>query len=823
MCGVPYHAVESYIQRLVNKGYKVAVCDQLEDPKLAKGLVKRDITRIVTPGTSMNAQLSENNNYIACVNRIADAIGLAVADITTGEFLVTEIAEEEKLMDELAKFQPSEILVNQELADMQSLSFDSLRDRIKVYVNPYPSFHFQYDRTKDKVLHQFGVLNLEGLGMESMDIGVTAAGALLEYLEETQKRELTHINHVKTYSVADYMVLDAATRRNLELTETLRDKSYHGSLLWVLDQTQTAMGGRLLRKWLEQPLIRKDAIDQRLDCVENFVRDPMLSQELKELLSGIYDMERLMGRVSYGSVNARDLVALKNSLLLLPGIINLLSNTTADRLLQIQKELDPLDDIAGLLDKAISDEPPISLREGGLIKTGYDPEVDRLRSAATDGTSWLAQLEAKEKEATGIKNLKVGYNRVFGYYLEVSKGQTSLVPDRYIRKQTLVNGERYITEELKNIEDTLLGAKDRLEELEYDLFQKIRQTVLGAMGRIQSAANLVAELDSLRSLGDTAYRYQYVRPQILPPGGELVIKEGRHPVVERMLPDNTFIANDTDMNMQDDRIAIITGPNMGGKSTYMRQVAAIVLMAQIGSFVPADSARISIADRIFTRVGASDDLARGQSTFMVEMSEVSNILRHATRNSLLILDEIGRGTSTFDGLSLAWAVVEYISDPKVIGAKTLFATHYHELTQLEGQIKGVRNYSVTIKESGEDFIFLHKIQEGGGDQSYGIEVARLAGLPHWVLKRAHEILADLLGRDIAKNAENIKAKAVDLSEEQMSLFAAEDAEEPKKVPQEHKRNTKEEKVLKDLRELDLNHMTPLQALQKIYEWQSTID
>ena len=823
MCGVPYHAVESYIQRLVNKGYKVAVCDQLEDPKLAKGLVKRDITRIVTPGTSMNAQLSENNNYIACVNRIADAIGLAVADITTGEFLVTEIAEEEKLMDELAKFQPSEILVNQELADMQSLSFDSLRDRIKVYVNPYPSFHFQYDRTKDKVLHQFGVLNLEGLGMESMDIGVTAAGALLEYLEETQKRELTHINHVKTYSVADYMVLDAATRRNLELTETLRDKSYHGSLLWVLDQTQTAMGGRLLRKWLEQPLIRKDAIDQRLDCVENFVRDPMLSQELKELLSGIYDMERLMGRVSYGSVNARDLVALKNSLLLLPGIINLLSNTTADRLLQIQKELDPLDDIAGLLDKAISDESPISLREGGLIKTGYDPEVDRLRSAATDGTSWLAQLEAKEKEATGIKNLKVGYNRVFGYYLEVSKGQASLVPDRYIRKQTLVNGERYITEELKNIEDTLLGAKDRLEELEYDLFQKIRQTVLGAMGRIQSAANLVAELDSLRSLGDTAYRYQYVRPKILPPGGELVIKEGRHPVVERMLPDNTFIANDTDMNMQDDRIAIITGPNMGGKSTYMRQVAAIVLMAQIGSFVPADSARISIADRIFTRVGASDDLARGQSTFMVEMSEVSNILRHATRNSLLILDEIGRGTSTFDGLSLAWAVVEYISDPKVIGAKTLFATHYHELTQLEGQIKGVRNYSVTIKESGEDFIFLHKIQEGGGDQSYGIEVARLAGLPHWVLKRAHEILADLLGRDIAKNAENIKAKAVDLSEEQMSLFAAEDAEEPKKVPQEHKRNTKEEKVLKDLRELDLNHMTPLQALQKIYEWQSTID
>lgn len=835
MCGVPYHSVENYIQRLVNKGYKVAICEQMEDPKLAKGLVKRAVTRIVTPGTTMNAQLSESNNYIMAVNRVEDSIGLAVTDITTGEFLVTEVNEEDKLWDEMVKFAPTEVLVNQEILDMQSLDFDKVKGRLpgghELYVNSYPPFHFQYPRCKEEVLHQFGVINLEGLGMENMDMAVTCAGALLEYLEETQKRELSHINQVKTYSLQDYMVLDIATRRNLELTETLRDKSYRGSLLWVLDQTQTAMGGRMLRKWLEQPLIHKEAIDERLDAVGNLVDDPMLMEELKELLSAIYDMERLMGRVSYGSANARDMVALRTSLEQIPAIKTRMQDLQAPLFHKLYEQMDDLSDITDLLERAIDDEPAISLREGGLIKSGYNEELDHLRSAATEGKTWLATLEASEKEKTGIKNLKVGYNRVFGYYLEVSKGQTNLVPDRYIRKQTLVNGERYITEELKNIEDTLLGAKEKSEEMEYDLFVKVRTEVGQAMTRIQKTADSIARLDAIRSLAETAYRNHYVRPDIQLAGGDIRIKDGRHPVVEKMLPEGSFITNDTELNMTSDRVAIITGPNMGGKSTYMRQVAVITLMAQMGSFVPASSAVISIADRIFTRVGASDDLSGGQSTFMVEMSEVSNILRHATSSSLLILDEIGRGTSTFDGLSLAWAVVEYVADPKVIGAKTLFATHYHELTQLEGQIPGVRNYSVTIKESGEDVIFLHKIRKGGADQSYGIEVARLAGLPRWVLNRAQEILDDLLGRDIAKKAENIKARQVEAS--QMSLFGAAEekgegtegetlSEASSSGKADSSLNSRERKVLSQLKSLDLNHMTPMEALQKLYELQGKL-
>ena len=827
MCGVPYHAAEVYIQRLVQRGYKVAICEQVEDPKLAKGLVKREITRIVTPGTTMNAELpAENNNYIVSVDRVEDAIGLAVCDVTTGEFLVTEFEEEEKLIGELGKFKPSEMLINQEIEDMKSLRIDQIREHLHIYVNPYGAYHYQYERCKETVLRHFRMLNLEGLGLEGMELGVTAAGALLEYLTETQKRELTHINHLRTYSVQDFMVLDMATRRNLELTETLRDKSYRGSLLWVLDHTQTAMGGRLLRKWLEQPLIRKAAIDERLDCVENLVNDPMLSTELKEMLSGIYDMERLMGRISYGSANARDLIALKTSLKALPGIKLVLQDLEAKGFRSIENELDTLEDIAALLEASIQEDPPISVREGDLIKTGYNELVDRYRSAATDGKQWLADLEAREKQATGIKNLKVGYNRVFGYYIEVSKGQTSMAPDRYIRKQTIVNGERYITEELKEIEDTLLGAKEKGEALEYDLFCEIRKTVFDAMARVQKSADQIARLDALRSLADTAYRYHYTKPAILPPGGKIVIREGRHPVVEQMLPEGTFIANDTDLNMTSERVAIITGPNMGGKSTYMRQVAAITLMAQIGSFVPAESAEISIADRIFTRVGASDDLARGQSTFMVEMSEVSNILRHATANSLLILDEIGRGTSTFDGLSLAWAVVEYISDPKIIGAKTLFATHYHELTQLEGQLGGVRNYCVAIKESGEDFIFLHKIYAGGSDQSYGIEVARLAGLPTWVLNRSREILRELLGRDIVKKAENITAKTVNASEalSQMTLFEEPETKSYGRGRKGEKSLTLSEKEIIDaLKEADINNLTPLEAMQMLYDWKSRLE
>ncbi len=814
MCGVPYHAAETYIQRLVQKGYKVAICEQMEDPRLAKGLVKREITRIVTPGTTMNENLpGDNNNYILSINRVEDAIGLAVCDITTGEFLVTEFEEEEKLLDEIAKFKPSEILVNQDISDMMNIDLAKVSEQMGIFLDYFPAYHYQYLRCKETVLRQFHVLQLEGLGLENAELGVTAAGSLLEYLTDTQKRQLTHINQLRTYSVQDYMLLDMSTRRNLELTETLRDKSYKGSLLWVLDHTQTAMGGRRLRKWLEQPLIRKESIDLRLGCVEALVDDPMLSAELKEMLSGIYDMERLMGRISYGSANARDMVALRESLKALPSIRILLQDLQPEGYRSIEKELDPLEDIADLLERAINDEPPVSVREGGIIKAGYNEQVDRFRSAATDGKQWLANLEAKEKENTGIKTLKVGYNRVFGYYIEVSKGQLGAVPDRFIRKQTLVNGERFITEELKEIEDTLLGAKEKGEALEYDLFCEVREAVSQAMFRIQQSADAVADLDAIRSLADTAYRYGYVKPEILPPGGPIDIRDGRHPVVEQMLPENSFIANDTLMDQEDERIAIITGPNMAGKSTYMRQVAAICLMAQIGSYVPAVSARISIADRIFTRVGASDDLARGQSTFMVEMSEVSNILRHATRNSLLILDEIGRGTSTFDGLSIAWAVVEYISDPKVIGAKTLFATHYHELTQLEGQLKGVKNYCVTIKENGDSVVFLHKIQRGSGDQSYGIEVAKLAGLPHWVLDRAHSILAELLGRDVVKKASEIKVvQSVDPMQENLfdSVSEASPAADGSR------------QVVEELKNLDVNRLTPLEAMQLIYDWQQKL-
>lgn len=815
MCGVPYHSAESYIQRLIQKGYKVAICEQMEDPKLAKGIVKREITRIVTPGTNMNAEAIEQdrNNYILSVNRVEDVIGVAVADISTGEFLVTEFKEEEKFMDEMAKFRPSELLVNEDLRNMQSFDFDRLARLYSIYINSYESYHYQWERCRDTILQHFKVLSLEGLGLGEMPLATTAAGALLEYLVETQKRDLTHISRIDTYSVQQYMMLDAATRRNLELTETMRDKSRRGSLLWILDYTKTAMGGRLLRKWLEQPLVVQEQIEERQIAVENLVEDPMLSEELKESLNGIYDMERLMGKISYGSAGARDLIALKNSLACLPAIRTLLEDLSAPYFTALASEMDTLEDLHELLETSIYEEPPITIREGHLIKEGYNETVDTLRRASVDGQTWLMELEAKEKELTGIKNLRVGYNRVFGYYIEVSKSNIPLVPDRYIRKQTLSTGERYITEELKKIEDTLLGAQDKVVELEYQLFVEIRQKMADQMVRIQKTADQVAAVDVLRSLAEAAFRNQYVKPKMLQgKKGILSIREGRHPVVEKMLGEEPFIANDTYLDNKDDRIAIITGPNMAGKSTYMRQVAVIQLMAQIGSFVPAAAAELSIVDRIFTRVGASDDLARGQSTFMVEMSEVSNILRHATSKSLLILDEIGRGTSTFDGLSIAWAVVEYISDKKIIGAKTLFATHYHELTQLEGQLAGVKNYCVAIKENGEDVIFLRKIYRGSGDQSYGIEVAKLAGLPEWVVTRSREILGDLLDKDIAKRASQIKAKSHVKKEEtveltQLSLFGE---------------NDKNQEVLEELRNLKVMEMTPMEAMNVLYKLQQQI-
>ena len=806
MCGVPYHAIEGYLQKLVAKGYKVAICEQMEDPKLAQGLVKREVTRIVTPGTNINSDSVEEkrNNYIMSVNRTCDRMGIAVCDITTGEFAVTEFEEEEKFWDEVAKYRPAEMIVNEE--NMGSLDQERLKKAYQVFVNPYGAHHFRLERCEEVLRHHFRVHSLEGLGMTEMPLSVTASGALMDYLTETQKRDLTHITHISTYSLQQYMMLDSATRRNLELTQTMRDKSRQGSLLWVIDYTRTAMGGRLLRKWIEQPLIDRGQIQRRLDAVECFVSDMILSEELKEILSQIYDIERLMGRISYGSAGARDLLALKQSIGALPDIRAILKVLRAPYFEEMEHNFDDLSDLYELLDQAVYEEPPVTLREGRLIKEGYSAEVDRLRRADVDGKTWLAKIEAREREATGIRTLKVGFNRVFGYYLEVSKSFINQVPDTYIRKQTLANGERYITEELKNLEDTILGAKEKLVALEYELFTQIRQQLAGEMLRIQQSAAIIAELDALRSLGETAVTNHYVKPVITTDKkGALEIVKGRHPVVERMMSQEAFIPNDTYLDNKDDRIAIITGPNMAGKSTYMRQVAVICLLAQIGSFVPAQSARLAVVDRIFTRVGASDDLAGGQSTFMVEMAEVSNILRHATSSSLLILDEIGRGTSTYDGLSIAWAVVEYISDKKTIGAKTLFATHYHELTELEGQLDGVHNYCVAIKESGEDIVFLRKIQKGCGDRSYGIEVAKLAGLPNWVVRRSQEILKELLQNNVNANSQaaiQARSEVVD-SAFQMSLFGRDDP--------------KQEELLDKLKNLKVLEMTPLQALQVLYE------
>ena len=809
MCGVPYHAIEGYLQKLVSKGYRVAICEQMEDPKLAQGLVKREVTRIVTPGTNINSEHVEEkrNNYIMSVNRTCDRLGIAICDITTGEFFVTEFEEEDKFWDEVAKYRPSEIIINEENAG--GIDIERLKKSYEIFVNLYGAHHFRLERCEDVLKHHFHVHSMEGLGMSELPLSVTAAGALLDYLVETQKRDLSHISRISTYSLKQYMMLDSATRRNLELTQTLRDKSRQGSLLWVIDYTRTAMGGRLLRKWTEQPLIDKEQIEKRLDAVECFVEDMILSEELKESLEQIYDMERLMGRIAYGNAGARDLLALKQSLRALPGIRSILELLKAPLYEEMAKDFDELKDLCDLLERSIYEEPPITLREGRLIKEGFHAEVDKLRHADVDGKSWLAQLEAKEKEATGIRTLKIGYNRVFGYYLEVSKSFMNEVPDRYIRKQTLANGERYITEELKTLEDTILGAKEKLVALEYDLFVQVRTQVAEQLVRVQDTAGKIAQLDALRSLGEAAVANHYVKPRFVSDKkGTIEIIKGRHPVVERMMKGEAFIPNDTLLDNREDRIAIITGPNMAGKSTYMRQVAVICLMAQMGSYVPAESARLSVVDRIFTRVGASDDLAGGQSTFMVEMAEVSNILRHATSSSLLILDEIGRGTSTYDGLSIAWAVVEYISDKKTIGAKTLFATHYHELTELEGQLEGVHNYCVAIKESGEDIVFLRKIQRGCGDRSYGIEVAKLAGLPAWVVHRAQEILKELLSNSVntgSGTAIQAKSEVAD-NAFQMSLFGHDDP--------------KQEELIERLKNLKVLEMTPMQALQTLYELNS---
>ena len=817
MCGVPFHAVDGYLNKLVSKGYKVAICEQLEDPKQAKGLVKRDVIRVVTPGTNLDAQaLDESrNNYLMCIVCMEDRYGLSVADISTGEYLVTELDSEKKLLDEINKFSPSEIICNHSFY-VSGVDIEDMKERLHISVFSLDSWYFDDALCARNLMEHFHVSSLSGLGLDAFSCGIIAAGALLQYLIETQKTSIANLTALTPYSISKYMVLDSSTRRNLELCETLREKNKRGSLLWVLDKTKTAMGARMLRRYLEQPLIEKEEIMQRLDAVEELKDNAITREELREYLNPVYDLERLISRVSYQTANPRDLVAFKTSLSMLPHIKHIMKSLQSPLLVQLQEEMDELADLFALVDTAIVDEPPISIRDGGFIKEGYNEEVDRLRHAKTEGKSWLAKLEAEEREKTGIKTMKVKYNKVFGYYLEVTNSYKDMVPDYYTRKQTLTNAERYITPELKELEETILGSEDKLTALEYDLYVGVRGKIADEILRIQKTAHAIAGVDVFASLALVAERGNYVKPSINEKG-VLDIKNGRHPVVEKMIPNDMFIANDTYLDNGKSRISIITGPNMAGKSTYMRQTALIVLMAQIGSFVPADAAKIGLVDRIFTRVGASDDLASGQSTFMVEMTEVANILRNATRNSLLILDEIGRGTSTFDGLSIAWAVVEYISNPKLLGAKTLFATHYHELTELEGKLPGVNNYCIAVKENGDDIVFLRKIIQGGADKSYGIQVAKLAGVPDMVIERAKELAEELTNADItvhvqggdaegqkARKAKTQKYDQVDM--DQMSLFDT----------------VSDSDVLKELQELEVSTMTPLDALNTLYRLQNKL-
>ena len=817
MCGVPYHAVDVYLNKLVAKGYKVAICEQAEDPKQAKGIVKREVIRIVTPGTNLSQQALDEgrNNYLMCLVYDNNQFGLAITDISTGDFYTTEVATLKELYDEIHRFSPSEIICNDSFY-MSGASLDDFKDRLHVSVSTLDTWYMDEAVSVQKIKEHFKVASLDGLGLTDFPSGTLAVGALLLYLYETQKNTLDNLTKITPYRSGGYMIIDSATNRNLELIETLREKQKKGSLLWVLDKTKTAMGARLMRNWIEQPLIEKKKITARQDAVEELYNDMITREEIREYLNAVYDLERLVTRISYRTANPRDLIAFKTSLGMIPPVKQLLSQAKSAELKEIDERMDCLEDIYDLIEKSIQDEPPIMIREGGMIKEGYNEDVDKFRLSRTEGKTWLAELEAREKEKTGIKNLRVRYNKVFGYYLEVTNSYKELVPEDWTRKQTLANAERYITPELKELEDMILGAEDKLAALEYDLDCEVRDSIGEQVVRIQETAKAIAHLDVLASLSCVAQSNDYVRPSINTKG-VIDIQGGRHPVVEKMNNNQMFIDNDTYLDNKNHRISIITGPNMAGKSTYMRQSALIVLMAQIGSFVPAKSANIGIVDRIFTRVGASDDLASGQSTFMVEMTEVANILRNATSRSLLILDEIGRGTSTFDGLSIAWAVVEHISNPKLLGAKTLFATHYHELTELEGKLDSVNNYCIAVREQGDDIIFLRKIIRGGADKSYGIQVARLAGVPDSVIDRAKEISSWLEETDVTDTAKNLQvrtsAKKKEVvreavpAEKQMSLFDIYPADHP---------------VLKELAGLDVSNMTPIQALNTLYELQKRL-
>ena len=819
MCGIPFHAVDGYLNRLVSKGYKVAICEQVEDPKLAKGIVKREVIRIVTPGTNLNTQALEEskNNYLMCIACFQNRIGVSIVDVTTGDFYMTEVESLAKLQDELYKYMPTEIICNDAFV-MSGYDIEDLKSRLGMAVYTLEPWYFDDDGCRKCLMQHFKVNTLAGLGLEDFPSGMISAGAAMQYLLETQKTDLTHINHIIPYLASRFMLLDSSTRRNLELTETLREKQKKGSLLWVLDKTKTAMGARRLRSDIEQPLINMDDINARLDAVEQLCKNTVSRDEIREYLNPIYDMERLLGKVSYKSANPRDLVAFANSMEMLPHIKTVLKEFDSKLLSQIEQEIDGLEDLYHLIKDAICDDPPVMIREGGMIRTGFDKDIDMLRTAKTDGKNWLAKLEEEDRERTGIKNLKIKYNKVFGYYFEVTNSYKDLVPEDYVRKQTLVNAERYMTPKLKELEDTILNAEDKLNTLEYDVFCKVRDDIAKELERIQKTAKAIARLDVFASLSVVAEQNHYVRPS-LNEKGIIDIKDGRHPVVEKMIDHDMFVANDTYLNNGNHCIAVITGPNMAGKSTYMRQSALIVLMAQLGSFVPAKSANIGIVDRIFTRVGASDDLASGQSTFMVEMTEVANILRNATAKSLLILDEIGRGTSTFDGLSIAWAVIEHISNKKILGAKTLFATHYHELTELEGKMNNVNNYCIAVKEKGDDIVFLRKIIKGGADRSYGIQVAKLAGVPDMVIDRAKEIAEQLSDNDITEKVQSIavdtkgekkKTKPVHYDDVTMGQMTLSDT-------------VRDEDIIQELKELDITNLTPMDAMNTLYRLQSKLN
>ena len=801
MCGIPYHAAESYIAKLVQNGHKVAICEQLEDPKLAKGIVKRDVIRVVTPGTVTESNLLEEkrNNFIMSIFKKGIFFGIAVCDISTGDFYSAEIKEEnnfERLLDEISRYSPSEIIANEMLYDCGE-EISKIKERFDVYISTEDEEKFSEET--EEIYMQYALSDDKGniiKDLEKRPFAVAAINGLIKYIEDTQKTKLEHINKITIYTITKYMSLDINARRNLELTEKMRDKSKKGTLLWVLDKTATSMGGRLLRRWISDPLIDVKEINNRLEAVKEFKDDIILRGELSSSLKGVYDIERLAGKISYGSANARDLNSLKSSASKLPAIKNMLANAKSGMLRKIYDDLDTLDDIFQLIDKAIVDEPPILITEGGIIKMGYSPEIDELKTAMIDGKTWLVQLEAREREETGIKGLKVGYNKVFGYYLEVTKSYLSQVPDRYIRKQTLTGGERYITEELKELESKVLGAEEKVVALEYKAFTEIREHIKSQIQRLQKSAMAVSQLDVLCSFAQVAEDFNYCMPEV-DDSGIIDVKDGRHPVIEKMLPSGAFVANDTYIDKDSNRVSIITGPNMAGKSTYMRQVALITLMAQIGSFVPATSAHIGVVDKIFTRVGASDDLSMGQSTFMVEMMEVANILKEATANSLVVLDEIGRGTSTYDGLSIAWAVAEYIENKEKCGAKTLFATHYHELTQLEDTLEGVKNYSIAVKEKGEDIIFLRKIIPGGTDESYGVHVARLAGVPKAVTQRANEILKKIERKNVLVNKAQEKEDKKQVSG-QLDLY-----------------NFKLAEIAHELDKVNVNELTPIEALNTL--------